>query len=435
MSGPSELVDAVAGSWRTWWAKRNGTAMSSQDLVSSGRADGSRELPESSAPKKITREDVLRTRAIPLPEDEPPDVLSQRAAFWAAATHDLCQPAQALALFLDRLRRQNPQGTAPALQDYLDSSMQDLSRLLEGLMEVAQIDAGEVQPVMAPVSIYDLLMRVSEQLTAQAHAKGLRLELRCRQHFVRSDAALIERIVFALAHNAVRFTSRGTVLLSARIVDGGRQLRLDVSDSGPGIAERDHRKIFEPFGQRPAIGQSGPLRPSLGLYIAMRNAQMLGSSVQLRSALVRGSRFSLTLPLLPADLSPVETTPISAGAPPGLKSIPIVLIDEDASQAELVQGWLQSWGFKVLGKGALSSAPLEVPKAIVCAWREESPGLALETIATWRKQFGAEIPACLIHVKAEADLSALDTSFGTVVLSHPLQPGQLRAWLRRSGLS
>ena len=88
----------------------------------------------------------------------------------------------------------------------------------------------------------------------------------------------------------------------------------------------------------------------------------------------------------------------------------------------------------MLGKGALSSAPLEVPKAIVCAWREESPGLALETIATWRKQFGAEIPACLIHVKAEADLSALDTSFGTVVLSHPLQPGQLRAWLRRSGL-
>jgi len=435
MSAPRKMIGAVAGYWRSWWAKFNAAAAPGQGFVSSGGTDGSRELPESSAPKKITREDVLRTRSAPLPADESPDVLSQRAAFWAAATHDLCQPAQALALFLDRLRRQNPQGVPPALQDYLDSSMQDLSRLLEGLMEVAQIDAGEVQPVMEPVSIHDLLARVSEQLTSQAQAKGLRLELRCRQHFLRSDAALIERIVFALAHNAVRFTSRGTVLLSARMVDGGRQLRLDISDSGPGIAERDHRKIFEPFGQRPAIGQSGPLRPSLGLYIAMRNAQMLGSSLQLRSALGRGSRFSLTLPLLSAHLSPVETTPISAGPPLGLQSIPIVLIDEDASQAELVQGWLQSWGFKVLGNGALSSAPLEVPKAIVCAWREESPGLALETVATWRKQFGAEIPACLIHVKAEADLSALNTSFGTVVLSDPLQPGQLRAWLRRSGLS
>ena len=428
-------MGAVAGYWRSWWAKFNAAAAPGQGFIASGGADGSTALLASSVPKKLTREDVLRTRSAPLPADESPDVLSQRAAFWAAATHDLCQPAQALALFLDRLRRQTPQGVSPPLQDYLDSSMQDLSRLLEGLMEVAQIDAGEVQPVMEPVSIHDLLARVSEQLISQAQAKGLRLELRCRQHFVRSDAALLERIVSALAHNAVRFTSRGTVLLSARMVDGGRQLRLDISDSGPGIAERDHRKIFEPFGQRPVIGQPGPLRPSLGLYIAMRNAQMLGSSLQLRSALGRGSRFSLTLPLLSAHLSPVETTPISAGSTLGPQKISIVLIDQDASRAELVHGWLQSWGFKVLGADSLSGAQNGAPQAIVCAWQTGAPSLALETIAQWKRQYGDAFPACLIHVGADADRSALDASSGTVALADPLQPGQLRAWLRRSGLS
>jgi signal transduction histidine kinase len=435
MSDLRGLIGIVAGAWKSWWAKRNRVAAPGQGFVSLVGADGKGEVLANSPPPKITLEDVLRTRLTPLPRDEPPDLLRERAAFWAAATHDLCQPAQALALFLDRLRRQNTQGVEPALQDYLDSSMRDLSRLLEGLMEVAQIDAGEVKPAMAHVSVHELFMRVHQQLAAQAQAKGLRWAVRCGQHQVRSDAALLERIVSALAHNAVRFTHQGTVLLSARVVDGGRQLRLDVSDSGPGIAQRDHSKIFEPFGQRPASGQAGPLRPSLGLYIASRNAHMLGSSVRIRSALGRGSKFSVVLPLLPAHGAPAESTPISGAAPQGPQSIPIAFIDEDRDRALLVRGWLQSWGFKVLAADSLSSAPMQAPQAIVCAWQAEGPGLALETIAAWRGRFGAEIPACLIHVDADADVSATGPSSTTAVLANPLQPGQLRAWLRRSGLN
>jgi len=435
MSDPRELIGIVANAWKSWWTTRNRAAAPGQGFVSSVGTDGKGDVLANSPPQKITREDVLRTRLSPLPRDEPPDVLSERAAFWAAATHDLCQPAQALALFLDRLRRQNPQGASTPLHDYLDSSMRDLSRLLEGLMEVAQIDAGELKRVMGQVSIHALFMRVHQPLAAQAQAKGLRWVVRCGQHHVRSDAALLERIMSALAHNAVRFTHQGTVLLSARVVDGGRQLRLDVSDSGPGIAQRDHRKIFEPFGQRPASGQAGPLRPSLGLYIASRNAHMLGSSVQIRSALGRGSRFSVVLPLLPSPGAPADKTPISGVAPLEPQSIAIACIDADQDRAQLVRGWLQSWGFKVLAADALYSGPIEAPQAIVCAWQEESPGLALETVSAWRSRFGAEIPACLIYVGADADIPGWGASPATVVLAHPLQPGQLRAWLRRSGLN
>jgi signal transduction histidine kinase len=201
-------------------------------------------------------------------QDARPDLLQQRASFWAAATHDLCQPAQALALFLERLRRLPPQSSADALHGYLQSSMQDLTRLLTGLMELAQIDAGELQVAHTAISVDALFSRVGGQLAAQAQAKGLRLELRSKGQWLVADAGLLERILLALGSNALEFCDRGTVLLSARPVQGGAAVRLDVSDSGPGIAERDHAKIFEPFAQRNVARTQGPSRPSLGLYIA-----------------------------------------------------------------------------------------------------------------------------------------------------------------------
>ena len=112
-----------------------------------------------------------------------------------------------------------------------------------------------------------------------------------------------------------------------------------------------------------------------------------------------------------------------------------VFIDADKDRAQLVRGWLQSWGFNALAADSLSGEPSESPQAIVSAWQADDPALALETVAAWRKRFGAEIPACLIHVGADADVSATGAASATVVLAHPLQPGQLRAWLRRSGLN
>jgi signal transduction histidine kinase len=83
------------------------------------------------------------------------DALAQRAAFWSAATHDLCQPAQALALFVDRLQCLPADPKAQQVHAYLDSSMQDLTRLLNGLLEVARLDAGQVLPAFAPVSVLE----------------------------------------------------------------------------------------------------------------------------------------------------------------------------------------------------------------------------------------------------------------------------------------
>ncbi len=382
-------------------------------------------------PGRITKEALLRLRPAGPARDEPLDLLQQRASFWATATHDLCQPAQALALFLERLRRLPPEASAEVLHGYLQSSMQDLTRLLAGLMELAQIEAGEVQASRMVVSVDELFFRVGEQLADQAQAKGLRWVVRSNGRSVVGDAALVERVLLALGSNALRFCAQGTVLLSARLVQDGVAVRLDVSDSGPGIAERDHAKIFEPFAQRNVATLQEPSRPSLGLHIASRHCQLMGTQVQLRSALGRGSRFSITLPLaderiklhgadLPQDL---ETF--------GLDGLRVALFDADDERASMVAAWLRGWGCVLVDAQVLDAAEALQTQAIVCAWQANTPLEASQRILAIRAHVGSHIPACVINADLGNADALLDLPAATAVLGQAVQAAQLRAWLRR----
>ena len=361
---------------------------------------------------------------------QPQDALAQRAAFWSTATHDLCQPAQALALFIDRLQRLPADPKAQQVHAYLDSSMQDLTRLLSGLLEVARLDAGQVQPVLAPVSVDALLARVAQDIAPSAQEKGLRVRVRSAGQWVQSDRAMLEPLVLALAHNAVRFTDRGTVFLSVRSAVQGRSLRLDVSDSGIGIAERDHAKVFEPFAQRNVARQSPVLRPSLSLYIAQRNAVLLGSHLQLRSALGRGSRFSLVLPKADGPASPPgsewHTDAVHANR------MDIVLVDGDAPRRAQLQALLTSWGCTVHSAQTLSDFALLRPeqglRGIVVAWDDAQGQDFMQAIQAWH---GAPLPVCVVYAQATALQGPPLRQQSLVFLPEPLQVAPLRAWLRR----
>jgi len=380
---------------------------------------------------RISREALMRLQPAGPAQEEAPDLLQQRANFWATATHDLCQPAQALALFLERLQRLPAQTSAQALHGYLQSSMEDLTRLLAGLMELAQIDAGEVKASSMAVSVDELFARVRAQLADQAQAKGLRLVVQSKGQAVLGDAALLERIMLALGRNAVRFCAQGTVFLSARSVQDGAGVRLDVSDSGPGIAERDHGKIFMPFAQRNLTTSHGPTRPSLGLYIASRHAQLMGTGLLLRSALGRGSRFSITLPLAGVNLQ-AQGADLSHGLEAiGLDGSRVALFDTEHERAARIAAWLRSWACVLLDERAMEGPQAPKPQAIVCAWQADAPQEASRRILALRTRLGMEIPACIIYADHGATDGVLNLPAATAVLSQPLQAAQLRAWLRR----
>ena len=442
MNAPSDVSDKPRGLrawWLRLWQEPDGTAlagastMAASPAVSGLMVQAPTDKPSEAPPEpgRITKEALLSLRPAGPAQEEPLDLLQQRASFWATATHDLCQPAQALALFLERLRRLPPEASAEALHGYLQSSMQDLTRLLAGLMELAQIEAGEVQASRMVVSVDKLFFRVREQLADQAQAKGLRWVVRPNGRSVLGDAALLERVLLALGNNALRFCAQGTVLLSARLVQDGAAVRLDVSDSGPGIAERDHAKIFEPFAQRNVATLQEPSRPSLGLHIASHHCQLMGTQVQLRSALGRGSRFSITLPLADdrtkahgADLpKALETF--------GLDGLRVALFDADDERAAMVAAWLRSWGCVLVDVQTLGAASALQAQAVVCAWQADAPLQAGQHIRALRAGIGSHIPACVIHADLGNAELVLDLPAATAVLGQALQAAQLRAWLRR----
>jgi hypothetical protein len=92
---------------------------------------------------------------------------------------------------------------------------------------------------------------------------------------------------------------------------------------------------------------------------------------------------------------------------------------------------LQSWECAVMREPLVGSGSGLVPTAIAVAWDAHATEGALAWIAQMRGRYGADLPACLMHVAANADLSLFTEMTGFVALSDPIQPGQLRAWLRR----
>lgn len=440
MSGAPGVRDKSGGALNGWlqrWRKAKAapaiqvTVAAPEAALVQSNESANTQVNDADDTGRITRESLLRLRgAGPAPEPEP-DLAQQRASFWAAATHDLCQPAQALALFLERLRNLPPQAPSDVLHGYLQSSMDDLTRLLSGLMELAQIDTAEVRAGMTPVSVNDVLYRVREQLLPQAQARGLKLVIRSNGQYVLGDPVLLERILVAVGRNAVQFSAHGTVLFSVRPVRGGAAMRLDVSDSGPGIAERDHRIIFEPFGQRNATNPQGPTRPSLGLYIASRHAALMDTRLELRSALGRGSRFSITLAKVvdrPTDPARAITSALVSSDLSGLR---VVLIDSEKALAPQIADWLQSWGCVLVNAQTLQATPSTSVQAIIHVLQMDDPLTAIGHIQSLRGPTEAWIPACVIGPGSER-LAIAQLPAETTVLSFPVQAAQLRAWLRRA---
>ena len=363
------------------------------------------------------------------------ELAEKRAQFWSSAIHDLCQPAQALALFLERLKRLPIDPQAAPIFSYLDSSMQDLTHLLKGILEVAQLDAGSVSVHGAPVSVDEVMERLVAHLAPTAAHKGLRLRWRSRGQWVWTDAALFERILTVLGDNALAYTQRDAVLVTCRSVDQGRAMRFDVYDSGIGMAAKQIDLIFEPFAR--SFQATRPW-PGLGLFLAQRLAQLLGTTLVVSSTLGRGSRFSITLPCN-AESGSADTAPSSVGLSlHTLKGICVALVGDDQVERDRLAVLLASWGCAIWSESGAFAHSREfpdgatTPQAIVCVdlcVGAESAGF--QALMDLRRRLHANIPACMNVDDTSTVWASKARALGFVLLESPAQAAPLRAFLRR----
>lgn len=238
-----------------------------------------------------------------------------KSRFIAAASHDLRQPVHALGLLLDVLQGQQLDSQARATATRMAQVFDALDALFEGLLDISKIDSGAIEPRRCDFALGPLLAALADEFAAEAQAKGLSLRCRGCDAWVHSDPLLLERMLRNLLANAVRYTTQGGIVLGCR--RRGESLRIEVWDSGIGIAAQQQAAVFDEFfqaGERPSAGGQGF---GLGLAIVRRLGALLGHSIGLRSQPGRGSMFSVELPVAPlrAVAAAATDTPADASQP------------------------------------------------------------------------------------------------------------------------
>ena len=239
-----------------------------------------------------------------------------KTRFLAAASHDLRQPTHALGMFVARLAQLKHNTEARHLIESLERSVQALQDMLDGLLDLSRLETGVVQAQIRAFSLNMIFDQLRADFSLVAVEKGLRLRIKASDVVVLSDPALLQRILLNLLDNALRYTLHGWVLLACRRTADGKQVRIEVRDTGIGIAPEHHADIFNEFYQVNNVARDRSKGMGLGLNIVARATQLLGHRLQMRSRPGQGTCFSLELPLAPPDVVPERRVAVreSSGA-------------------------------------------------------------------------------------------------------------------------
>lgn len=229
-----------------------------------------------------------------------------KSYFLAAASHDLRQPLQAIALFsasLDSLfsnSKNLDRDQVLKMVRSLSLSVSSLSRQLNTLLDLSKLESGSYQPEYAPYRIQEMFNELYKTFGPVAHNKGIALRLVACDETVFTDQALLRQIVSNLTSNSIRYTASGRVLIGCRRLPGG--VRIEVWDTGEGIAEKDRAVIFEEFRQLGNTARNSEKGVGLGLAIVKRSADLLGHKIDMRSEVGKGTVFAITIPKLHQEM-------------------------------------------------------------------------------------------------------------------------------------
>lgn len=354
-----------------------------------------------------------------------------RSKFLAGASHDLRQPVQAMSLLTAVLAGRLRGHPAAALVAKLNQAQEGLRTMLNTLLDVSRLDAGAVTPEPSDFPVGPLIEDLAVEILVCAEDKGLRLHAVESGLWARSDPALVARILRNLLQNALRYTDRGGIVVGCR--RKGDEVRIDVVDSGIGIAPEKQDAIFEEFVQSgPAEGGRQGL--GLGLSIVRRLARLLGHRLEVESVPGRGSRFSLYLPrALPATVATVLPTPHSANmTAPCL----VVALEDDELLRESLALMLESWGYEVVTAASSETALRrlaargEKPDVVLADYVLAGRETGTEAIARLARRYG-HLPSAIItgDTSPQRIVEALESGFE--ILHKPIAAGDLQQAVAR----
>jgi signal transduction histidine kinase len=221
-------------------------------------------------------------------------------------THDVKNPLGAADGFLALMEEGIMGKLEPRQRESIGRARQSIRRALEligNVLELARAEAGQVEIRNAPMSIATVVADIVDEFRAQAHEKGLTLDLAVTSSLppIESDESRVRQVVANLISNAVKYTPQNGHIRVAACTRASREtpgsenwITIDVADDGPGIPRDKQRSLFTEFTRFDPTAAEGA---GIGLAISQRLAGALGGTITIQSDEGAGSTFTLWLPL------------------------------------------------------------------------------------------------------------------------------------------
>ena len=363
-----------------------------------------------------------------------------KSRFLAAASHDLRQPLQTLALLQGVLARTVESEASKALVVRLDDALGGISAMLNALLDINEIETGSVHAELVEFPLNTLLSRMRHEFSFHAETQNLELRVVPCGIVVRTDPRLLEQMMRNLLSNAMKYTKTGKVLLGCRRHHG--MVSIEVWDTGVGIPERELLAIFHEYHQLDNTDRQRSRGLGLGLSIVQRLAEFLGHRVQVRSTPGKGSVFSIQIqvPLIP-HVIPI-TVPEKVSVEGKLVTAhgqvaDILVIEDDASVRGLLSLLLADEGHSVtaMADGASALALIRsgqlIPALILTDYNLPNNMDGVEVTTRLREELRQRVPVIVLTGDISKDTLRKIAQHDCVQLNKPIKPAELSAVIQR----
>lgn len=358
---------------------------------------------------------------------------SDKSRFLVATSHDLRQPLYALDLYLGALRAELESPKQLEILDKAKLSSNTLGDLLNALMDVSKLDSGGVQVKAHCFDLMSMLIGICIEYEQQAKEKGIQVKANLDQVSVNSDPILLSRMIRNLISNAINHNDNCCLTISTILIND--KVRIDISDTGKGIATSELDNIFSEFYQLNNPERDRNKGLGLGLAIVKRLSNLLAIPIQIESEVAKGSRFSLSLDIEKLKLP--ELKKIESVDNLELAGLFIIVIDDEQTVRDATKMLLRSWGCEVLLSGSqtelmitLSQDNYPIPDLIISDYRLRDELNGLELVRAVHDYFMVNFPVLIVTGDSSEEIVAEIAASNYALLLKPVSSEMLRGTIQ-----
>lgn len=355
-----------------------------------------------------------------------------RTLFLTAVSHDVLQPINAARLFASALYDSQDMTEMKRLAERVDASLRAAEELLDGLLDISQLDAGALQPEITVFKAQEVMDDLVQQYAPLAKRRNLALRTYARPVYVSSDQRLLRRVLQNFIANALRYTRQGRIVVAARVRQD--MVEFQVWDSGQGIPPHHLDNIYNEFQRYDQTYDWGERGMGLGLSICQRISSLLNHPLHAQSEVGKGSMFSIRVPLAAApqaQAEPTQTAPLVQAKSLALEGMRVLCLDNDVEILMGMEALLSQWGVKVITAttidAALDKMQLE-PHVLLVDYHLHDRLNGIESLDALRQQ-APHLNGALLTADGSSELQQHAREKGYLVLTKPVKPASLRAFL------